>query len=715
VPLPDEKQLLDDVAHARGGVKSLKSLHSLYGLKSAERVALRRMVNRLVAEGRLELLRGGQRYGLPRRRSLVEGLVAGTTQGFAFVSPDDPALPDVFIRERDLHGAMHGDRVEVALRADAEPDRPAGEVVTILERGDARIVGLFRAGRRGDPHRLLPFDARLSVPIEIPHRFAKDAEDGQYVDALLLRDAREGAREGEPLQARVVAILGRPEEPGTDVRVVLHAFRLADAHSPEALAEAEQRAATTLLPDEIARRSDLRSLPTVTIDGETARDFDDAVSIERRGDGYRLWVHIADVAAHVLEGTRLDAEALERGTSVYFPDRAVHMLPDALAAGACSLRPGEDKLTLTAILDFDAEAHVVSEELVESVIRSDRRMTYTTIKRILVDRDEALRREHADLLERFELMGELAERLIKLREARGGLDFDLPEPFVQLGPDGLVKDIVASERNVAHRVIEEFMIAANQAVARFLEREGEPGIFRNHEPPSPDKIDAFREAAAVFGLKLKGGDAPSPLDFQAILTAVEDRPEEELLTTLTLRSMSLARYESERRGHYGLALTHYAHFTSPIRRYPDLAVHRAVRRRLRGARLSEDDAAELRADLGEVAEQCSKAERNAEAAERALLQWKKCAFMSSRVGEVFAGRITGITEKGLFVMLMPHHVEGFVTWQGLEEDWYERDQGGLRVVGERTRRVLRLGDPLDVAITEVDMYRRRITLAEHIE
>jgi ribonuclease R len=717
VPLPDESQLLDDVAHARGEAKSLNSLYALYGLKGAQRVSLRRMVLRLVQQGALVKLRGGSRYGIPSSSQLVEGVLQGNARGFAFVSPQDAQQPDVFIREADLKGAMHGDRVEVALRPDADPERPAGVVVAILERGDDRVVGLVRRddSARRVTWRLLPFDPRLSIPIEIPERFLGDADDATWVEARLLRHGREPGREradGEAIPARVVAVLGTDEEPGTDVRVVLRAHGLQDAHSPEAVAEAERRATTTMTAKEIARREDFRELPTVTIDGETARDFDDAISIERRGQGWRLWVHIADVSAHVLEGSRLDAEASRRATSVYFPERAIHMLPEALAAGACSLVPGQDRLTLTAILDYDATGAVTASSFCESVIRSDRRMTYTEIKRILVDRDAVLRAKHEDLLPRFELMGELAGKLMTRREQRGGLDFDLPEPIIKVDESGLVVDIKPSQRNVAHRIIEEFMIAANEAVALWLTEEGEPGIFRNHEPPPPDKLEAFRQAAAVFGHELKGGEHAEARDLQRVLAAADGRPEEAFLTTLALRTMSVARYEAENRGHFGLALTHYCHFTSPIRRYPDLVVHRALRRRLQGARLDPDDAAGIRADLEEVAAHCSEAERNAEAAERAIVAWKKAAFLRDRLGEEMDARITGIAERGLFVLLSEHHVDGFVPFPSLKHDWYDRDARGFALVGRDTRRTLRLGDPLRVVVEEVDMLRRRVTLSE---
>jgi ribonuclease R len=523
---PDEQQLLDDISHASGGAKSLKSLYALYRLKGQERVVLRRTVKRLAAEGKLVRMRGGDKWGIPRSRETVEGVLSGNAKGFAFLAPDDPELPDVFVREEDLHGAMHGDRVEVAFRAGTDRDRPAGEVVAIVERGKTRIVGLFCEGRDGEPDRLLPFDQRLSLRIVIPRRFTGDAEDGLFVEAMLLREARAGKLTDEPISARVVSVLGHPDEPGVDVRVILRSFGLADQHSEAAVLEAERAAARTMTPAEIARRRDLRGLRTVTIDGESARDFDDAISIARRGDGYRLHVHIADVSAHVPEGTALDDEAYARATSVYFPDRAVHMLPEALASGACSLRPDEDRLAMTAVLDFDAAGEVVAAEFADTVIRSDRRMTYTEMKRILVDHDAGLRTRDAEFLEDFELMSQLADRLIARRAARGGLDFDLPVPIVHVDAEGLVTEIVPSERNIAHRIIEEFMIAANEAVARYLTEQDEPAVHRNHEPPPADKVAAFREVAESFGYTMPETDEPRPKHFQDVLKKAAGKREE---------------------------------------------------------------------------------------------------------------------------------------------------------------------------------------------
>jgi ribonuclease R len=388
------------------------------------------------------------------------------------------------------------------------------------------------------------------------------------------------------------------------------------------------------------------------------------------------------------------------------------MLPEALSAGACSLRPGEDRLSMTAILDFDSRGELRSTDLCNSWIRSDRRMTYTEMKRLLVDREPALAVELGELVADLELMGRLAELLVERREERGGLDFDLPTPLVKVDEDGLPTEIVESERNAAHRLIEEFMIAANQAVARFLDGRREPSVYRNHEPPPADKVAAFREAAKVFGHDLRGGEAPDPKAFQRVLGSAAGRPEEHLLTMLALRTMSQARYETGNGGHFGLALGHYTHFTSPIRRYPDLVVHRALKRVLAGESTPEDERDDVTAGLAEVAAHCSKAERNAEAAERALIEWKKCVFMVDKLGQRFEGRITGIAEFGVFVALVEHHVEGLVRLSALRDDYYERDATGLRLVGRRTRRTLRLGDPLRVRVAEVDVFHRRIGLEE---
>ena len=714
--LPDEAQLLDDLAHADGQAASLRQLCAWYGLAKASRVRLRKLLKRLEQQGQLVKLRGNQRYGLPREPRTVEALLKGTSRGFAFASPDDPGQPDCLIPERHLGGAMDGDRVEVRWLPGTDPERPAGEVVRVLERGRAHLVGLVeRTGRgRRDSWRLHPFDPRIHLEIVLPERFLGGAVDGDFVEAVLLRDSRVGELEQGPLRARVKGVLGRLDEPGTDVRVVLSSYGLADDHSPEAVAEAERMAARGLDAEELERRDDLRELTTVTIDGETARDFDDAVSIERRKGGWRLWVHVADVADFVREGGALDSEAYERGTSVYLPDRAIHMLPESLSAGACSLRPNEDRRAMTVVLDFDGEGRLQSNRACESLIRSDRRMTYTQIKRLLVDRDEELRQEHADLLPDFELMGELAQALLARREERGGLDFDLPVPILELDERGLPVDITPSERNLAHRLIEEFMIAANSAVAKMLVDAEEPALHRNHEPPPPDKVEMFREAARVFGHELKLGEneTPHPLDFEAVLQEAEGRPEEHLLTSMALRSMSMALYEPDAKGHFGLALEHYCHFTSPIRRYPDLVVHRALKGLLRGEPTPEADRGEALSELTDDGEHLSRRERNAENAERALRQWKACRFMAERVGRRYDARISGLSDHGLYVLIERHRIEGFLHFRDLRRDWYERDAERHRVVGRDTKRILRPGDAIRVKVSEVDLLAREIRLAE---
>ncbi len=714
--LPDEAQLLDDISHATGRAASLRELCALYGLAKAQRVRLRKLLTRLAQRGKLVKLRGSQRYGIPRKAEVHEALLKGTSRGFAFAAPDDPKAKDVLIPERHLGGAMHGDRVEIRWLPETDPERPAGEVVRIVERGRSHLVGLLvkEGGGQRDPWRLRPFDRRIPLEIMVPERFLNGATEGDFVEAALLRDSREGQQDRGPLRARVLGALGRLEEQGTDVRVVLSSYGLADDHSPEAVADAERASSRELTKKELAARTDLRELVTVTIDGETARDFDDAVSIERRGDGYRLWVHVADVADYVREGGALDAEAYARGTSVYLPDRAIHMLPEVLSAGACSLRPDEDRRAMTAILDFDGNGRLQSSRFAETLIRSNRRMTYTQIKLLLVDRDETLRAEHGDLLPDFELMGELAEKLIARRGERGGLDFDLPVPILQLDESGLAIDITPSERNLAHRLIEEFMIAANSAVGKFLTDAQEPALHRNHAPPPPDKVNLFAEAAAVFGheLKIEDGQEPHPLDFEAVLEAARGLPEEQLLTSMALRSMSMALYEPEAIGHFGLALEHYCHFTSPIRRYPDLIVHRALRALLRKESTPEDERADALAELQEDGEHLSSRERNAEEAERALRAWKTCRFMAERIGETYEARISGLASQGVFVLLDYHRIDGFVHFRDLKRDWYERDEQGFRVVGRDTGRVLRPGDPLKVRVSSVDVLGRQISFEE---
>jgi ribonuclease R len=458
-------------------------------------------------------------------------------------------------------------------------------------------------------------------------------------------------------------------------------------------------------------RTDFRSWPTVTIDGEHARDFDDAITLEVLSNGhYWLGVHIADVSHYVARGSALDEEAYERGTSVYFPERAVHMFPADLATGLCSLNPHVDRLVQSCLMEVDGRGQVVRYEIHDGVINSDARMTYTDVNAILTDPGAEARATHAALVPLFERMRELFEILNGRRRRRGSIDFDLPEPEVLLDAQGLIEDIIPAERNVAHRLIEEFMLLANETVAAHLDHHGAPALYRVHEAPDPLKVAEFEEFVSSLGYSLAApADGLRPRHFQKLVQRIQGKPEEKPIAFLMLRTMQKARYDPANLGHFGLAATCYTHFTSPIRRYPDLVVHRALRE-LRHGRLTEERAAELVEALPEIARHTSDRERRADEAERELVQWKKVRFMADKVGDEFDGYITGVAPFGLFVELTEHFVEGLVHVSSMADDYYRYLEGGHTLCGENTRRVYRLGDHVRVQVVRVDQERRQIDL-----
>jgi ribonuclease R len=515
---------------------------------------------------------------------------------------------------------------------------------------------------------------------------------------------------------RIVEVLGWPDDPDVEVLTVIRKYELPADFPADALAEAREIGG--IAPGDLTGRTDLREQATVTIDGETARDFDDAVSVRRDANGaIRLWVSIADVSHYVKPGSPLDREAYLRGTSVYFPDRCLPMLPEELSNGICSLKPGEDRLTLTAEMLFDAEGHRLQADFYPSVIRSMSRLTYTQVARVLEKGEVAVLGEKTSLADDLRLMEELARRLMARRHSRGSLDFDLPEPEIVIDTTtGDTISILRSERTIAHRLIEECMLAANEAVAGHLERNDMPTLFRIHEPPSPEKIKAFAELAAGFGHLLSlDGDSVNGTELQRLLEGTAGRPEELTLNRVLLRSMKQARYAAENLGHFGLAALTYTHFTSPIRRYPDLVVHRILKALIAG-RPSGAERDRLAAYLPETGLHTSKRERVAMEAERELVELKRLQFMRERVGDEFSGFVTGVTGNGLFVELTEFFVEGVIPVTSLDDDYYQFVERLHALVGRNTRRLFRIGDRVTVLVASVSIDRRQIefSLIEHV-
>lgn len=692
------------VRRIRDGVRhpaTIRELMRVLEVPRTDRHGFRRQIARLVDTGDLVRVRGN-RYALADRMRLLAGRLAVNPRGFGFVTPEQGG-EDVRVSAGALGPALHGDRVTV--RVERPGDRPAGRIVEVLARANPEVVGRYEVDDAGRGF-VVPFDARVLADLRIPPGGSVAAEPGQMVAAAV----DQWPADGRAPAGHLVEVLGRLDDPGVDTAVVIRKHGLPDDHEAEAEAEAA-RLGADVAPADLQGRTDFRGLPTVTIDGETARDFDDAVTLETLPGGRRrLGVHVADVAHYVREGSALDESAYRRGTSVYFPERAIHMFPARLATGLCSLNPGVDRLVQSCLMEIDGEGGVVRYELHDGVIRSDARMTYAEVDAILTARDAAVRARYAALAPLLESMDAVARRLGVRRTARGSLDFELPETRLVLDEAGLVREVVAAERNVAHRIVEEFMLIANETVARHLEERGPPALFRVHEPPDPAKVAEFGDFAATLGHGLGAPpDQVRPRHFQRLLARLQGAPAERPVARSMLQTMQKAHYAPVNVGHFGLALEVYTHFTSPIRRYPDLVAHRLLRE-LRGGRLRPERAAALADALPEIARHASARERRAEDAEREIVQWKKVRFMADKVGEEFTGQVVGVSRFGLFVELVEHFVEGLAHVSGMADDYYRFVESDHALHGEATGKVYRLGDRVEVRVVRVDAALLRIDL-----
>ena len=684
-----------------------RELAQLLCMPREERVRLKRQLKSLVSDGALLQIRGN-RFGLAEKMDLVVGRLQTNPGGFGFVVPEhaEPGLErqDIYVAASNLTEAMHGDRV--VARVERRSERGAeGRIIRILHRSQETIVGRFEVDA-SDLGYVVPFDRRVLTDVHVPTGQWSSAEPGEMV---LVEIARWPTATRGPV-GRVIEVLGRVDEPGVDTQVIIRKHNIPDGHSEESVEEARSLGGVVEERD-LRGRTDFRAVTTVTIDGEHARDFDDAITIERLGNGhYWLGVHIADVSHYVTEGSALDKDAYERGTSVYFPERAVHMFPSELATGLCSLNPQVDRLVQSCLMEVDRRGAVVRYEMHDGVIHSDARMTYTAVNAILKDRDAETIAQHAALTPMFELMHELFERLNARRRRRGAIDFDLPATEVVLSEFGEIEAIIPSERNVAHRLIEEFMLLANETVASHLVAKNAPALHRVHEAPDVRKVEDFEAFIATLGYSLwTDGRGVRPKHFQKLIDRMRGTPEERPIAALMLRTMQKARYDAALLGHFGLAAEHYTHFTSPIRRYPDLVVHRTLRA-LRHSDMSKARREELEEDLPEVARQTSEKERRADEAERELLQWKKVRFMADKVGDEYHGHITGVAPFGLFVELIEHYVEGLVHISTMADDYYRFAEQQHTLRGENTKRVYRLGDSVRVQVIRVDMERRQVDL-----
>jgi ribonuclease R len=750
--LVTDASILEHIARLPHARATFKQLVRELGAKVASRDELEGALDRLIERGQLLEVRSGHFVVTRFSREYAVGRLNMHRDGYGFLIPDHPIeglRGDVYIPRESAQAAMHGDRVVVRIARIERDGRADGEIVKVLRRAHQTVVGEFRIRKRGNF--VAPHDERIRQWIQIPAGMEipsaplsrdrvgvtpVDVKSPEDLDGMVVNvEILEFPEDGDGAVGRVIEILGRPDDFGVDVEIMIRKHHIPHHFPPEVLEQA-QNFSNVIRSDELAGRKDYRALDIVTIDGETARDFDDAVWVDRLPNGnYALQVHIADVSHYVKPGSPIDEEAFLRGTSVYFPDRAVPMLPLELSTEICSLKPGVDRLVLSVELEIDRRGDILAQQFGRGVIRSVERMTYTDVHALL-EGDAALRQRYAGLNDRFELMRELALVLNQKRLKRGSIDFDMPEPLIQFDEFGEMAGVTRSPRNIAHRLIEEFMLSANEAVASHLEQAEIASIFRIHEKPDPKRVLEFEEIASHFGYSLGIGAVPvkrfrtqpmrrrdgkmvrkdtviaddsvaiSSRNYQKLIAQIEGKPEERILTYLMLRSLKQARYSAENKGHFALAATSYTHFTSPIRRYPDLIVHRLLGASLDGKRdlLGPDQ-------LESIAHNCSETERRAADAERELVEWKKARFMEGRVGEEFRGLITSTTRFGFFVELENLFVEGLVPIDTLPGDRYMFQENTRTIVGQRTRRVFHIGDSVNVLLDRVDPVEHKLTFS----
>ena len=702
------KQLLEIIRTRTGKPMMVRELMRLLRLKTEDRHDLKHALNELVLSGDIIKTRGN-RYGLPEKMDLETGLFQAHPSGYGFVIPEKKGTPDVFIPAQGRLDAMDGDKVVARVSPPAGRKKTQGKregvIIRILERAHTKVVGTYALpeGRATSFGFVTSSNPRITQDVVISRDNAGSATPGDIVSAEIIAYPLRG----RPPEGRIIRVIGKPGQPGIDSELIIEQYELPVEFSLATLREADE------IPQQVTTamhrgRHDLREQPTVTIDGETARDFDDAISIEKIRAGFRLWVHIADVAHYVKEGSYLNEEAYQRGTSVYLPDRDIPMLPTALSNGICSLNPNVDRLTLTCEMDISPAGDILKYNIYESIINSNERMTYTAVREILVDKDPLRRKRYAALLPEFELMAELMEVLRSKRSKRGSIDFDLPEPQIVLDLQGRMTEIIRAKRNMAHQIVEEFMLAANETVAGHIEKKEAPFIYRIHEEPAEEKLADLIEFLATLGISLPAVKKLKPLHLQKALAKAKGTPEETLINTVLLRTMKQARYSAENVGHFGLAAETYTHFTSPIRRYPDLIVHRILKADLQGKLKDTAYTKHLAETLPEAALHCSARERTAMEAERDVITMLKIEYMKDKLGEVFDGIVTGVTQFGLFVQLRELFVEGLVHVSTLTDDYYHYVEKLHCLRGERRKCVYRIGDAIRVRVDRVDAERKRI-------
>ncbi len=681
----------------------LSELYQHFDIAQDQRKHFKKVLQELEKAGEIYCNKRGY-YGIPQKFGLFRGRIERNPRGFAFLLPDDPQIEDVFITSENLQGAMHNDKVLVRPLPDSKGKRRAGEVVRILERANKTIVGeLDHYGSYGF---VIPDNKRIYKDVFVPSdKFGQAHSE----DKVVVRITRWPERDRSP-EGKIIEVIGSKGDKGLDLEAMIRRLQLPQDFSPE-VKDAAARLPAEIPAEEITRREDLRDLPLVTIDGEDAKDFDDAVSIQRLDENrVRLGVHIADVSYYVREGDILDQEAYRRGTSIYLVDRVIPMLPERLSNNLCSLRPREDRLTVTVFIDYQLEPfEKLDYHITPSIINSNYRLTYNEVREMLEHDNKELQEQYADFYPRLETMAELHDNLRSGRHLRGTIDFDMPEVEVVLDEEGVPIELQKRPHGLPEQIIEEFMIAANRVIAEHVYWQEEPFIYRVHDKPDPERIKTFNEFIHNFGYHLKGGHNGEvhPGALQQLLEKVAGTDRENIVESMMLRSLSKAIYSPVNIGHFGLSLDYYCHFTSPIRRYPDLVAHRIIKEIIARGKLSAGRRQELENTLPETADHCSLQERQAMEAERDSVELKKVEYMQQFVGEEFTGIINGVTGFGFFVQL-ENTAEGLVHVEDLTDDYYQYREDQQILIGERTKNIYRLGDKVEVKLVRASVEERKL-------
>ncbi len=697
-----KKILMDIISSNEYKPLKLKGFKILLGLDDQEVKELEFLLNELVTEGKL-IITNKQKYILNEDKNYLVGTFVSHPKGFGFVEiegRDD----DIFIPVDFTNGAFHGDTVSVNIKVEKSGERrEEGEVVQVLKRGIDTLIGTFQKSKNFGF--VVPDHKKLTKDIFIQNGKTNGAVNGHKVVVKILN----WGREGKNPEGVVMSIIGHINDPETEIKSIMMAYGLATEFSQELMEEVKQvpDQLTQEMIDQEGHREDLRQEMTVTIDGKDAKDLDDAITLKKISKGFELGVHIADVTHYVREGSALDQEALERGTSVYLVDRVIPMLPHRLSNGICSLNAGEDRFALSCIMEIDQKGKVKKHRVVETIINVNERMNYDDVKQILVDHDLELKKRYHQQMDMFNTMEELQKILQERRRQRGSIEFDFPEAKFNLDDKGRIVDIYPYERSVATKVIEEFMLLANETIAEEFHWQEIPFLYRSHEEPDPEKIRNLTEFIRNYGYKLKGKELePHPKEIQKLLVEIEGSEQETIISRLALRSMKQAKYTTTSDGHFGLATDYYTHFTSPIRRYPDLQIHRIIKDVING-RLDDRRYEHYEDIMDKVAAQTSKLERRAEEVEREVSKFKKAEYMEDKIGQMFRGVISGLTNWGIYVEL-PNTIEGLIPMNRLTDDYYNYDEKHMTLIGERSGRIFRLGEPVIVEVLSVDKRMRTI-------